>query len=670
MKTSPFPLALSTALLLFSAAIARAQDLQLHVTYVCSGEKIFIDSCNIRDLSDTATCSVAHPDKILANGLMSYTNATRGALKKLLPTCKQPSADEVARTKAFQKKVDTAQAAKEKAANDENDAIEARARAVITGKKPQTPDERAMARCISSGRLPASCTGNALLGAFSQMLTSVLPTDSSEATSSANLAGPKMAGVFQGAGNWRIDFLDQGVLVNCSVLAPDQHFYQLDFKTGHPTITIDTKPKPLVLTLRNDGTIVGPGPFVLDGVIASGSSGGGSTPGHTETTMTAQQHTVSLDPRVSDQNLSLHPETLSNTETTYSTTSTYVPGTSTPSHANFSPKRVTCPALNLSSKGASVGMETMQTDLLKTMFGGDKGPPTPPGLRMHGIYAASTGFSVQFFPESVILGCGPDAARAYPYKVLAEGTNAVIQINAPDHPLTLSFKPDGSLDPNGNGPYQVHGRIITGQDSNDNMTFAPMEQTCNLAMLTPSKTIPSAGGNAATITASSSPATAAATSAVNPAGLKTATPGAPTGNAILSLTSGFPAQPGVANPLAGHSYILLRDPLAVILTKSGIPVPAGSTPIKVMGATCAAKTPDCQKLVAGINADSASLTRADANGKADMPGVPPGSYFLMISTRLNNQTLYWGFQVNLKAGPNLLTLDQRNAVTITPTSTQ
>ena len=670
MKTSPFPVALSAVLLLFSAAIASAQDLQLHVTYVCSGEKIFIDSCNIRDLSDTATCSVAHPDKILANGLMSYTNATRGALKKLLPTCKQPSADEVARTKAFQKKVDTAQAAKEKAANDENDAIEARARAVITGKKPQTPDERAMARCISSGRLPASCTGNALLGAFSQMLTSVLPTDSNEATSAANLAGPKMAGVFQGAGNWRIDFLDQGVLVNCSVLAPDQHFYKLDFKTGHPTITIDTKPKPLVLTLRNDGTIVGPGPFVLDGVIASGSSGGGSTPGHTETTMTAQQHTVSLDPRVSDQNLSLHPETLSNTETTYSTTSTYVPGTSTPSHANFSPKRVTCPALNLSSKGASVGMETMQTDLLKTMFGGEKGPPTPPGLRMHGIYAASTGFSVQFFPESVILGCGPDAARAYPYKVLAEGTNAVIQINAPDHPLTLSFKPDGSLDPGGNGPYQVHGRIITGQDSNDNMTFAPMEQTCNLAMLTPSKTIPSAGGNAATITASSSPATAAATSAVNPAGLKTATPGAPTGNAILSLTSGFPVQPGVANPLAGHSYILLRDPLAVILTKSGIPVPAGSTPIKVMGATCAVKTPDCQKLVAGINADSASLTRADANGKADMPGVPPGAYFLMISTRLNNQTLYWGFQVNLKAGPNLLTLDQRNAVTITPTSTQ
>ena len=66
----------------------------------------------------------------------------------------------------------------------------------------------------------------------------------------------------------------------------------------------------------------------------------------------------------------------------------------------------------------------MQTDLLKSLFNdGDKGPPTPPGIRMHGIYAAaSTGFSVQFFPESAILGCGPDSARAYPYTVVADGT--------------------------------------------------------------------------------------------------------------------------------------------------------------------------------------------------------------------------------------------------------
>ena len=65
------------------------------------------------------------------------------------------------------------------------------------------------------------------------------------------------------------------------------------------------------------------------------------------------------------------------------------------------PKQVTCPAINLSSKGTGVGIQTMQTNLLKNVFGGDTGTPTPAGIRMHGIFAAPTGLSVQFYPESV-----------------------------------------------------------------------------------------------------------------------------------------------------------------------------------------------------------------------------------------------------------------------------
>ena len=657
VKTKPTPLALAAILGLLSGPATTAQDVQKNVVYVCNGERLVIDSCNMRDLSDTSTCMVGHPDTILPNGLMKYTTETRGALKKLLPSCKQPTADQVARAKAFEKKQNDLYEANVKKANEENDAIEARAQQVMTGKKPQTPDERTMARCISSGRLPASCTGNALLGAFSQMLTSVLPTDPNQAATSGDLAGPKMAGVFQGAGNWRLDFLDQGVLVNCSVLAPDQHFYKLDLKAGHSTITIDTTPRPLVLTLKSDGTIAGPGPVIIDGVIVSGSSGGGSTPGHMETTTTAQEHTVSRDPGVSDQNLSLHPNTLTGTETTYSTTSTYVPGTTTAPHANFAPKRVSCPALNLSSKGASVGAETMQTDLLKTMFGGDKGPPTPPGIRMHGIYAAPTGFSVQFFPESVILGCGPDAARAYPYAVVAGGPKTSIQIGAPDHPLTLYFNPDGSLDPGGSGPYQVHGRIITGQDNNDNMTFAPLEQTCNLGPLTPSKSIPSTGGTATTITAGVG---ARGAGAANGAGT-ISTVAAPLGNATLSVVSGLPAQPGTPNPLAGRPYLLLRDSYANTLAKAGVTVPAGVSPYKYVATSCANRSPDCQRMMDAVKAAAISAIRADANGAGTLPGVPPGTYYLMISTIYNKKPLVWGQALQLKAGPNSVTLDQQSA---------
>ena len=84
---------------------ARAQDVKLNVTYVCNGERMYVESCNIRDLSDTATCQVAHPDRPQHNGFMAYTTETRGSLKKLLPTCTQPTAAEIAKEEAFQKKL-------------------------------------------------------------------------------------------------------------------------------------------------------------------------------------------------------------------------------------------------------------------------------------------------------------------------------------------------------------------------------------------------------------------------------------------------------------------------------------------------------------------------------------------------------------------------------------
>jgi hypothetical protein len=642
---------LAALLLAFASSLAAAQDLTPGLTYVCSGEKMFIENCNMRDLSDNASCMVGHPDHVNRNGLMQYTNMTRGALKKLFPTCTQPSAKQVAAAQAFQKRQqDTYDANVQKA----NDQLKPAAQPDTFGQpqKPKTPEERAANRCITSGRLPSACLGNSLLGAFGQMLSSVLP-----GADKAPTAGPNMAGVFQGAGNWRLDFIDGGVLVNCAYLAPNQEAYTLDLKTNH--LTINTRPRPLILTLRADGTIVGPGPVTIDGVIAGGTSGGTTTAGHTETSTTNSTQRISAS-----QATAYDQSQLANTgggtydATTTHTSSTYVPGTSTPGYTNFVPRRVTCPALNLSSKGTSAGIQTMQTDLLKGMLGGDKGPPTPPGIRMHGIFAASTGFSVEFYPESAILGCGPDAARAYPYTVVAEGASAVVKINASDHPLTLAFKSDGSLDPGASGPYQVHGRVVTGQDNNDNFTFAPMEQTCNLAVLTPARAIPSAGGAAATTIASA------------PAGTGTATPGtlstpsATLGTATLAIVSGFPAQPGVPNPLAAHPYTLLRDSVANIVAKAGVAVPPGASAYKAIANACGNHTPDCQKIMDALKANAASAVRADANGNGTFPAVAAGTYYLMISTRYNNQGLAWQQAVQLKPGPNSIALNLQNAIPI------
>ncbi len=618
---------------------SQTTDVPIGVTFVCSGEHIYVENCNIRDLSDSANCMVAHPDHLTPTGMNSYTYVKRGDLKKLLPTCTQPSAQQLAAAKGFQKRQQDLYEANVKKAEDQMKPTPAQAGTTYgQPQKPKTPEERAMTRCITSGRLPASCTGNSLLGAFGKMVSSVLPT-----AAETRPAGPEMAGVYVGAGDWRLDFTADGVLVNCSYLSPDERRYKLEFKPDRTVLTIDMTPKPLVLTVKGDGTITGPGPVTIDGVVATGGEGGGGG------------NPYSGGYRDSNGVLMTNEVAASGGTPVYDTAGNRV---YTATNANggaggggFSHRRATCPGLNLSSKGAGTGVQTMQTDLLKTMFGGDKGPPTPPGIRMRGIFAASTGFSVEFFPESAVLGCGPDAARAYPYHVTAEGAKAVVKIEAADHPLTLAFRPDGALEPGTTGPYQVHGRTVTGQDQNDDFTFAPMEQTCDLAVLTASKTIPSAGGMSAASVAGA---------AGGGAGLST--PQAPLGNATLTIVSGFPALAGVPNPLAGRPYLLLRDSYANVLASGGVTVPAGVSAYKYAGQACGTQSPDCKKISDAVKASAASAVRADANGSGTFPGVPPGTYYLMISARVNNQPLVWGQAVQMKAGANSMKLDPGNAV--------
>ena len=225
----------------------------------------------------------------------------------------------------------------------------------------------------------------------------------------------------------------------------------------------------------------------------------------------------------------------------------------------------------------------------------------------------------------------------------------MIRIDAPDHPLTLALRPDGSLDPGGTGSYQVHGRVVVGQDDNDNFTFAPMEQACNLAVLSPAKAIPATGGTAAMVLASGGAGNLSA-------------PGSVAGNATLTVVSGFPAS--AANPLAAKPYTLLRDSFATIVQNAGVTIPPGSSAYKAFALACANPSPSCQKIVDGLKADAASAVRADANGSATFPGVTPGTYYLMISATYNQQGLTWGQQVQLKPGANTIKLDQSNATAL------
>jgi hypothetical protein len=74
-------------------------------------------------------------------------------------------------------------------------------------------------------------------------------------------------------------------------------------------------------------------------------------------------------------------------------------------------------------------------------------------------------------------------------------------------------------------------------------------------------------------------------------------------------------------------------------------VPSGMSPYKFVANTCSSRPPECQKIVDAVKADAASAVRADATG--NFPGVALGIYYLMISTRYNNQVLVWGQPIQL-----------------------
>jgi hypothetical protein len=301
------------------------------------------------------------------------------------------------------------------------------------------PQSRQMRRCITAGRVMAVCVGNGLMGSLMPNVNSVL-NSVAPGKVGKEVTGPQMAGVFAGAG-WRLEFSEASVALSCQDMVPDSHAYTISFVNNRAVLDIASTPKDVVLTV-DGATLTGASSQAVNGRVALGMSQKTNPQGRTTDVYKYQEVTR------------------------------------------------TCarPVLTASKSPGVVGAE--QNMLVSLFNDGDAGPQTPVGLRMNGTYAAPSGFSVQFFPESVILGCGPDVARAYPYAVIADGREAQIKVGAPDHPLTLVIKPNNVLDP-GSGPYEVHGRQVTGQDANDDYTFAPRNATCNLAPLSPGP-IPSA----------------------------------------------------------------------------------------------------------------------------------------------------------------------------------
>jgi hypothetical protein len=709
IKFSPGVFWFSAVFGLFICGVASAQDVQTGVMYVCNGERLEIESCNMQNLSDNASCLVAHPDRPLHNGFLAYTNETRGNLRKLLPTCQQPSAAAVARAQAFAKKQqDTQDAAlKKNLALMDTPTHGPEGPAPPRNTKSQR-DKLRLARCLSTGRSEGQCAGNEFgkafegVFAFAGSMLGVAPPE----------PGIYLNGVYEGKGGWNIAFAPDSAAMQCSDLLNSGHPYKIEFKGTQVSVKVENKPNPLVLTYR-DGKLYGSAPVQVAGNIVVGSTGGsgggssGSSPSgtgmpqyHTETT-TRDMSGLEADAYQrggGSGNLQQSGAGYTLSETTTTTTYSHADPT-TPIYSGptiiTAPRTRTCPAPALVTTKTAPSQD-MGNALsgLAGMFGMDEGKksaPAPTGLRMFGEFEGPGGADIDFHDDAAIVACGEIAAE-YPYTVDLSGSQPVLRLVSAGKPsISLTFGPDRTLV--GSGQLQITGRFVSGADGDGNISYGQRSISCPLGTLTPvsdkssndefqpASILSSALGSASAPTSprgastngapassatSNGPATTASPSPAkaNAAAPAFAKPSAPTGNAVLSVASGFPAQLGVTNPLAGRPYLLLRDDVAVVLAKSGAPLPAGVPPQEAVMAACEKQKPECQKYLAAISADAATGLRSDANGKATLPGVPPGTYYMTASTKIGSLNLYWNVKLNLKAGPNSLVVDQHNAAPV------
>ncbi len=116
--------------------------------------------------------------------------------------------------------------------------------------------------------------------------------------------------------------------------------------------------------------------------------------------------------------------------------------------------------------------------------------------------------------------------------------------------------------------------------------------------------------------------------------------------------------------------VLLKDSFEIVLTKGGFSIPAGVMPFTAMITACRNQAPSCQAAIAAINSETVTGAKIDATGKATFSGVKPGTYYVMGSggapaaAGAAAQQFMWNVKVDLKAGANSITIDQRNGAPV------
>jgi hypothetical protein len=415
-----------TVLLGIPGAIA-AQTILTNVTYICGGEHIFLEYCNVSE-ADTARCAIAHPDK-LYNGGVTYSYDTKGNLRKLLSTCVQPTAEEIAREAAFEKR------AKDQQDGAQKKNLAGMASAQSFAPPPPTQLEREQGEireCIEAGRQPTTCMGETMSKSLQGMMAEVNPA-MAKTMANEHPPGLYLTGVYKG-GNFAANFGQDGVSISCRDLVPDGHSYTIQMNGNRAVVNIQAQPQPFSLTFRPDGTLVGP---------ATGDLKGNIVVGH------------STQWKINSSNNIPYAE-------------------STPI-LRATTQRCEIGVLKGSTSGPQTTV-TMTMDLL------DPGSAKviPSGLRVNGQYLGMGGLAIKFHTDAAVVRCGA-ASVAHDYTMVQHDNQLLLELKDAAHPIVLAYRSDGTLA--GAGAIQVSGRKIVGEKENGDLIFAPQSAACTMGVL-------------------------------------------------------------------------------------------------------------------------------------------------------------------------------------------
>ncbi len=493
------------------------------------------------------------------------------------------------------------------------------------------PTSVAIRRCLELGGSTGSCMGGGLIGGLISMVTG--------GEGLGSLAAPGRAGVVLSGGyaasqsGASVVFSgDSGSINNCGKLAPDDSTYTLSKTATALKVTLPVSPSPVILTMRPDGSLQGPGAITLNGQIITG------------------YHVVTVT-----KTGNCAPNCVTTTRTPI-----YEPATD---HCTLSalkaPPSPAPPSTNgsdISQTGGLMGgvMSTLTGAMTATMPGASLAASLP-GLRMEGKYSSS-GLLLDFAGDAVTIDCGQAHVKAS-YTVENAAKSLVVHVQNSGGPFDLIVSSDNTL--RGSGSTTVNGKLVSGMNGTD-ITFTPHSESCAVASFTPQ----SGSGSTTTVAANASPAPMAAPAPVATTTPATSTASRPGGSAMtLSITSTFPI---AQNPLAGAVVKLMTDRLDNVFRKVGAPVPAGTTPGHALLAyviSCPPPTgcPAAAQLMKPYYVGTATF---DTKGQATLSApVAPGNYYIICSAKGTKGALVWDMPVTLKAGQN-------NTINLTATNAE